>query len=51
MKERHRRNQKNVKGADKVFRKLTLESLGPFLQLNWRRTLIINGCNFSQEYS
>ena len=29
MKEKHRRNQKNVKGADKVFRKETLDSLTP----------------------
>ena len=28
-KERHRRNRKDVKGADKVFRKQTLESLAP----------------------
>ena len=28
-KERHRRNRKDVKGADKVFRKQTLESLTP----------------------
>jgi len=28
-KERHRRNRKNVKGADKVFRKETLDSLAP----------------------
>ena len=31
-------NRKNVKSADKVFRKQTLESLDPLLQLNWRRT-------------
>jgi hypothetical protein len=29
LKKRHRRNRKNVKGADKVFRKQTLESLTP----------------------
>jgi hypothetical protein len=29
MKERHRRNRKNVKGGDKVFRKETLDSLAP----------------------
>jgi hypothetical protein len=38
MEERHRRNRKNVKGADKVFRKQMLKSLDPLLQLNWRRT-------------
>jgi hypothetical protein len=27
---------------DKVFRKRTLESLDPLLQLNWRKTIIIN---------
>jgi hypothetical protein len=32
------RNRKNVESADKVFRKQTLESLDPLLQLNWRRT-------------
>ena len=36
---RHCRNQKNIKSADKAFRKQTLESLEPLLQLNWRRTL------------
>jgi hypothetical protein len=29
LKKRHRRNRKNVKSADKVFRKQTLESLTP----------------------
>ena len=29
LKKRHRRKPKNVKGADKVFRKQTLESLTP----------------------
>jgi hypothetical protein len=29
MKKRHRRNRKNVKGTDKVFRKETLDSLAP----------------------
>jgi hypothetical protein len=29
----------NVKGDDKVFRKQTLESLDPLLELNWRRTI------------
>jgi hypothetical protein len=32
------KNRKNVKSADKIFRKQTLESLTPLLQLNWRRT-------------
>jgi len=36
---RYRRNRKNVNGADKIFRKQTLESLDPLLQLNWRRTV------------
>ncbi len=31
---KHRRNRKNVKGADKVFRKQTLESLAPLLQIS-----------------
>jgi hypothetical protein len=35
---KHRRNRKNVKGADKSFIKQTLESLTPLLQLSWRRT-------------
>ncbi len=29
LKKRHRRNRKNVKGADKIFRKQTLEPLTP----------------------
>jgi hypothetical protein len=29
MEEKHRRNLKNIKGADKVFRKHTLEPLTP----------------------
>jgi len=31
MEERHRRNRKNVKDADKVFRKQTLESFTPWI--------------------
>ena len=38
MEKRHLRNRKNIKGVNKVFRKHTLESLDPLLQLNWRRT-------------
>ena len=38
---RYRRNRKNVIGADKVFRKQTLDSLDPLLQLNWRRIIYV----------
>jgi len=40
-KKRYSRKRKNIKSADKVFRKQTLESLDPLLQLNWRRALNI----------
>ena len=38
IKKRDSRNRKNAKSANKVFRKQTLESLDPLLQLIWRRT-------------
>jgi len=34
--------KKNVESPDKVFRKQTLESLDPLLQLNWRKTKYLN---------
>jgi len=39
---RYSRKRKNIKSADKVFRKQTLESLDPLLQLNWRRAIFSN---------
>jgi len=39
---RYSRKRKNIKSADKVFRKQTLESLDPLLQLNWRRAIFIS---------